>query len=158
MAVIVTGARLAELQARVDAANRSVVLMAGLTYAQLVIKLMREGPKSGGMGLVRQASAPGEAPAVQLGNLIRDVWVDVAHVSGTGWVSTVGLRGQAPYGVALEFGLGIAARPAWRPSFTPALNLAAERSKRLLTGTASIAPTNAGPTTVQAAAAAEEAA
>jgi len=155
MATVVTGAGLSALQAAVDAANRHVVLVAGLTYAQLVIAMMRHGDKSGVMGPVRQRSAPGEAPAEQYGDLIRDIWVDVDKVGGVGWVSTAGLK-SLQYGVDLEFGKGnLEPRPAWRPAFTPALALAQAKLGRSLTGTVTIAPN--GPQTVQAATAAEAA-
>lgn len=160
MAHVVMGAAFAELQNRVDSANRSVVLLAGLTYADLVIRLMRDTSKSGFPGPVRRRSAPGEPPAVQYGTLIRDIAVNVAKVGGTGWVATVGLRGKAPYGIDLEFGSGqLAPRPTWRPAFSPAIAMTKAKLGRAITGTASIAPaTSVTITPATAAAASSEAA
>lgn len=122
---VIKGVRLAELRARVDAANYSAVTTAGLIYADLVRRMMRDLPKSGAPGPVRQRSAPGEAPAVQYGTLVSAIAVDTQKVGGQGWVATVGVTANAPYALALEFGTArIAPRPAWRPAFPLALSLA----------------------------------
>ena len=67
------------------------------------------GSHSRGMGLLHQASAPGEAPAVDTGLLINSIQVE----NVTDLTSTVGTNVE--YATPLEFGSRrIAARPVWR--------------------------------------------
>lgn len=132
---VIKGVRLKELRARVDAANRSMVTTAALTYVDVVRRMMRDGSKSGHWyhkadGRMHHASAPGEAPAVDYGVLVRNLAVDAEHIAGTGWVATAGVKaGEIPaknnYPLALEYGSQfIEPRPAWRPAFPVALELA----------------------------------
>jgi phage gpG-like protein len=83
-------------------------------------KAMMTGPKSGAYyerpnGRTHQASAPGEAPAVDTGNLINSIQTQMTGAM-VGVVYT-----NAEYAPVLEFG---GARMAARPFFTPATQAA----------------------------------
>lgn len=80
------------------------------------IRLIQQGTKSGRIyvrgGIRHQASAPGEAPATDTGNLVRSIRVDHQPASGRASV-VVG----AEYGAELEFGTRkMAPRPFLRPA------------------------------------------
>lgn len=84
-------------------------------------------PKSGHeyrrRGRTHRASAPGEAPAVDLGNLRAALFADM-----TGPIeAVVGVGRQAPYAPSLEFG-GAALAP--RPFLTPAIETERPRFER----------------------------
>lgn len=74
------------------------------------VKGEMRSPKSGRMYGSHQASAPGEAPAVDMGLLINSI--QTQHP--TDLTSTVGTNVE--YAPGLEFGSRrVAARPVWRP-------------------------------------------
>jgi HK97 gp10 family phage protein len=72
-----------------------------------------QGPKSGAMYGNHQASAPGEAPAIDTGNLINSM--DVSYENG-GLTAYIG-PADVEYGIYLEFGtLHMAPRPFMTPA------------------------------------------
>jgi hypothetical protein len=82
-------------------------------------KLSMEEPKSGriydmGNGRMHQASAPGEAPAVEIGKLSNSI--DTAQDGRTKWVTYT----DAEYAPELEFG-DVDRNLAPRPFFAPAV-------------------------------------
>lgn len=114
---------------------RTVVRLTMNRFAQIAAKLPREahaivqgtvldietrvktemaGPKSGRMYGGHQASAPGEAPAVDTGALISSVQTDVQGTEGSVYTNME----YAPY---LEYGTS---QMAPRPFFTPAAEAA----------------------------------
>lgn len=78
------------------------------------VKAEMAGPKSGRMYGGHQASAPGEAPAVDTGALISSVQTDVQGTEGSVFTNME----SAPY---LEYGTS---QMAPRPFFTPAAEAA----------------------------------
>ena len=124
--------------ARFDQQSRKFVTLAGLAYTNEVKRLMRESPRSGrvyrrirarglkarlagrkaraGDYILHQASAPGEPPAVDRGNLINSV-ASVEELTPRGWATTGGST-LAKIPPALEYGT---ATIAPRPAFIPAL-------------------------------------
>ena len=76
------------------------------------IKVGMAGPKSGRLYGRHQASAPGEMPAVDLGNLVANVNAEMVDQTN-GIVHT----GSVDYAVHLEYGT---VRMAARPFMTPA--------------------------------------
>jgi hypothetical protein len=120
--------RVTEVLGLVQAASRRAVVVSAETYTEQVRHLMRDFPKSGKPGPVRQRSAPGEAPAVQFGDLIADIGFEVHREVLGEWVATCGYRTRGRIGIALEYGTRtIAPRPAWRPAVAPALALTQQR-------------------------------
>jgi HK97 gp10 family phage protein len=89
-------------------------------------KVSMQGAKSGAMYGAHQASAPGEAPAIDMGNLFNAV--DVSFEDG-GLTAYVGPR-DVEYAVYLEYGTrNMAPRPFMtpaaekvRPAFVKAMN------------------------------------
>ena len=76
-------------------------------------KKAMEGQKSGRMYDGHQASAPGEAPAVDTGNLKNSIRAEAVGDGTREWSVNVG----AEYGAGLEFGTPeIAPRPYMRPA------------------------------------------
>lgn len=117
MAAMTNHANQAVRETIFDIARRSVVLM--------------QGPKTGyeyprPNGRMHQASAPGEAPAVDTGNLFNSIKADMIG-SKVGVVFT-----NVEYAPILEFG---GAKMAARPFFAPATDAAwpgfLERMKRI---------------------------
>lgn len=102
-------------------------------YANTVKIGMRNSPATGRIyrrgGRTHQASAPGEAPAPDTGNLMRSVKWNV-HQEGFNWLADVG--SNLPYALFLEYGAvkvtrssksgkptiswRLAPRPIWQPS------------------------------------------
>lgn len=102
------------IQAQVRPAVSRVVRKTAFDLEAEVKNEMR-GPKSGRLyrrgSRTHQASAPGQAPAVDFGQLINSIQVE--HVSDT--TSKVGT--SIEYAMPLEFGSRrVAARPVWRPA------------------------------------------
>lgn len=115
----------------VDVAELTLVRLAAQHHVREVKRLMRE-PKHGRHwpGLPRRSSAPGEAPAVQSGRLIRAVGLEVVR-EGDRWVALAGVRRDVDYAVALEFGAArLAPRPAWRPALGVALGRVRQAAPR----------------------------
>lgn len=105
--------RIPQIQASIRPLISQVVRKTALDVEAEVKNEMR-APKSGRLyrrgSRTHQASAPGQAPAVDLGQLINSVQVE--NVSEL--TSKVGTNTEYAYG--LEFGSRrVAARPVWRP-------------------------------------------
>jgi HK97 gp10 family phage protein len=90
----------------IDAARRAS--LRGVTRAAEVvreeaIRLIKEGPKTGRLyrrrSVTHQASAPGEPPASDTGNLVRGITVEIDSQKLTARVAST-----AEYASALEFG------------------------------------------------------
>lgn len=118
-----------DIELTIDTKDLDKILGAGLDRkADELVKQTAEGittdaklrvqnpPKSGNIyvrrGIEHQASAPGESPATDLGNLI----ASIQHVPQGKMASNVEVH--AEYGAALEFG---ATHIAPRPYLTPAV-------------------------------------
>lgn len=124
--------------ARFDKQSQRFVTLAGIAYTNEVKRLMRESPRGGrvyrrirarglkarlagrkaraGDYIVHKASAPGEPPAVDRGNLVNSV-ASVEELTSRGWATTGGST-LAKIPPALEYGT---ATIAPRPAFIPAL-------------------------------------
>ena len=108
----------------VEADLHKLVVRTALDVRRDVIKRYKSGPKTGTIykrrNRLHQASAPGEAPAVDRGGLMSSIY----YTQPTRLSATVGSR--LAYGYWLEFGSQVVdARPAWvpameamRPTFT----------------------------------------
>lgn len=102
-----------QIQASIRPAVSQVVRKTALDVESEVKNEMR-APKSGRMyrrgSRTHQASAPGQAPAVDLGQYINSIQVE----NVTDLTSKVGTNTE--YAMALEFGSRrVAPRPVWRP-------------------------------------------
>jgi len=92
-------------------------------YANRVKRLMRDSPATGRIykrgRKVHQASAPGEPPAPDTGNLARSVRWRVREYEGGLWVAEVG--STLPYALYLEFGAarGVVGSQTGRGGGTP---------------------------------------
>lgn len=105
--------RIPAIQASVRPMVSRIVRKATLDVEADIKNEMR-GPKSGRLyrrgSRTHQASAPGQAPAVDLGQLINSIQVE----NVTDLTSTIGT--SVEYAMPLEFGSRrVAARPVWRP-------------------------------------------
>ena len=122
-----------------DKQSQRFVTLAGLIYTNEVKRLMRESPRGGriyrriragglrarlagrraraGDYIVHKASAPGEPPAVDRGNLVNSV-ASVEELTPRGWATTGGST-LAKIPSALEYGTRTIAP---RPAFIPALS------------------------------------
>ncbi len=87
------------------------------------VELIHRGPKTGRMYGNHQASAPGEAPATDSGDLARSIKVRKGEEEGS-WYVTAG----TDHAIPLEFGTEkMEARPFMTPAFVEALpNLKSE--------------------------------
>ena len=113
-----------------------LVTKTALDIRRDVIKRYKSGPKTGAITMrgkrEHQASAPGEAPAVDRGTLLSSLYFE----QPTPKSATIGTR--LAYGFYLEFGAKyIEKRPAWlpaaeasRPKFTKALEEIIRRHAR----------------------------
>ena len=113
-----------------------LVTKTALDIRRDVIKRYKSGPKTGAITMrgkrEHQASAPGEAPAVDRGTLMSSLYFE----QPTPKSATIGTR--LAYGFYLEFGSKhIAKRPAWvpaaeaqRPKFSKALEEILRRHAR----------------------------
>jgi HK97 gp10 family phage protein len=104
--------------------------LAGAAYAEMVAKESMQGPKSGRLykvsrtGKLHRASAPGQAPAIDTGNLVNSIQHEQVGSEDARVFTHVE---YAPY---LEFGT---ARMAPRPFMTPAAIKSAKfLAKRIL--------------------------
>jgi HK97 gp10 family phage protein len=112
---------IASLEKKIEAKTKAVdkAKMAALTKAAYLIRadaqaLIQQGPKSGETYGNHRASAPGEPPATDTGNLVRSITVDKPTAD------SVTITCRAPYAAALEFGTDdghIEERPFMRPAF-----------------------------------------
>lgn len=88
-----------------------VTALAIVGHAQ---KAIQRGPKTGAVYGDHQASAPGEPPASDTGNLARSITVDGLTTEDSAVITV-----RSPYAAALEFGTDdgkIAERPFLRPA------------------------------------------
>lgn len=100
--------------------NQSVAALA-LKIRTIAVDLVHKGPKSGHMYGDHQASAPGEAPASDTGDLARSIKVRKGE-DGTYYVVA-----SASYASYLEFGTEqMEARPFMTPAFAEAVPSARE--------------------------------
>jgi len=102
---------------------RALALIAQGNAQQAVL----HGPKTGrlykrGKGRTHRASAPGEAPANDLGFLAQSLKIEVTQKL------TVDLRALAPYAIHLEYGTR---KMAARPFLRPAAEKAGQRSREV---------------------------
>lgn len=105
--VRVTNDRTREIARRLPAAARKIALRTAFGIST-DIKLQMAEPKSGVVYAGHQASAPGEAPAIDTGNLVNSI--EVLPAAPAGAVVQTGVE-YAPH---LEFGtVNMAPRPAW---------------------------------------------
>lgn len=105
------------LDVRVEGQAKASILAAAMVYeGQLKVELSQPGTGRTYIrrGVVHQASAPGEPPAVDTGRLRGSV-----HTSATGNEGAVRVGVIAPYAAALEFGAperSLLPRPYLRPA------------------------------------------
>lgn len=131
----------AALMGAVDKQAASLVRYAARVCAGEVKRSMADDPKTGRVytrpgGRKHQASAPGEAPAIDFKRLYPSIGFDVEQTS-KGWQSVVGSRMPKAIWRMLEFGTQrIAPRPSARPAFYFALGKLREvmREKRIIGG------------------------
>lgn len=106
--------RIPIIQAAIRPTVSKIVRKTAFDY-EAEVKMEMRGPKTGrfyrrGQNRLHQASAPGESPAVDYGQLINSIQVKTV----TDLTSTVGTNVE--YAMPLEFGSRrVAARPVWRP-------------------------------------------
>lgn len=103
--------RFPELSAELRSRAKDVVVKA-TRDAEAAVKQSMNEPKTGLMYGGHQASAPGEAPAIDTGNLVNSIQVEFQNNYETGIVYT-----NAEYAEALEYGgAHVAARPFMEPA------------------------------------------
>lgn len=105
---------LTEKAKAIDKAKMTALAKAALLIRADAQKLIQQGPKSGQMYGDHRASAPGEAPATDTGNLVRSITIDKPTPDA------VTITCRAPYAAALELGTDdgrIEERPFMRPAF-----------------------------------------
>ena len=91
------------------------MMEAALTEVTRIIAEQAEAPKSGRVYRGRRrASAPGESPARQTGELIDSITKPQVFKSGNQIVGQI--RITAPYAIKLQRGIGIAPRPIAEPA------------------------------------------
>lgn len=104
----------AEQNAKISAITKAVARGAQFVHADAVRSVQR-GPKTGEIYGRHQASAPGEAPATDTGNLASNILVDI--IPGSVDIEAKVIS-RAPYSIALEFGTkNMEPRPFMRPAF-----------------------------------------
>jgi len=93
-------------------AERLIAKAAMMVQGRIVDSIQRD-PKTGRVYGDHQASAPGQPPATDKGQLVRSITMSVEGTDG----EVVGvIRASAPYAAALEFGTTkIAPRPYMQP-------------------------------------------
>lgn len=107
------------IEARLAASDHALtrgLIAAGLIVRNAAVLLLQKGPKTGRIyfrrSVAHRASAPGEAPATDTGNLVRSIGQDVV-------ADGVIVFAAAEYARKLEFGEGrVAARPFLRRALT----------------------------------------
>lgn len=119
--------RLPQISAQLHAeASREVRTTAFEVEADIKNAMM--GAKSGRIYGSHQASAPGEAPAVDTGNLVNSIVTEAKPGSLTATVSTA-----VEYAPHLEFGtVNMQPRPAWVPAAERARPRFRDRMNRML--------------------------
>ena len=93
-------------------AERLIARAAMMVQGRIVDSIQRD-PKTGAVYGNHQASAPGQPPATDTGQLVRSITMSVEGTDG----EVVGvIRASAPYAAMLEFGTSnIAPRPYMQP-------------------------------------------
>ena len=93
-------------------AERLIARAAMMVQGRIVDSIQRD-PKTGAVYGNHQASAPGQPPATDTGQLVRSITMSVEGTDG----EVVGvIRASAPYAAMLEFGTtNIAPRPYMQP-------------------------------------------
>ena len=93
-------------------AERLIARAAMMVQGRIVDSIQRD-PKTGAVYGNHQASAPGQPPATDTGQLVRSITMSVEGTEG----EVVGvIRASAPYAAMLEFGTSnIAPRPYMQP-------------------------------------------
>lgn len=110
-----------------------LLLDASLKTQELSIESIQKGAKTGrvykrGKGVFHQASAAGQAPASDTGNLVQNITIRKNKKLDY----DVGSRKGASYGVDLEFGTRhMGARPWLRPASTKAIKELGEALKKV---------------------------
>lgn len=98
----------------------------GLAMGRRVLEGLSAAGRRARRAGVHQASAPGEAPAVRTGVLLRSI-AGVLEETATGVEMRAGTTLSDSYPVALEFGAAaLAPRPMWRPAFQTAVTRGAQ--------------------------------
>lgn len=121
-----------EFDAKLRASIRRKLLAIAILYMRRIAEMFRM-PKSGRIyrrrTVVHQASAPGEAPAIDTGALARSVTHEIGETAD-GFTLDIGpsvQSGRSETAAHLEFGTSkMGARPAWRPALE---TVAAENDK-----------------------------
>ena len=91
------------------------IMVAALNEVTRIIAEQAEAPKSGRIYRGRRrASAPGESPARQTGELIASITKPQVAKSGNSVVGQI--RITAPHAIKLQRGIGIAPRPIAEPA------------------------------------------
>lgn len=107
-------ASLKRLNIDVEKVTRNAVKESALKIEADAKRLIQRGFRSGAVYGSHIASAPGEAPKTDTGNLVRHI---TSSFSNKGFSADVGSREQAKYGLYLEFGTSlISPRPWLRPT------------------------------------------
>lgn len=100
-----------ELPPKIENAVNNAVLALAMQAQSIAQRSILKGPKTGRMYGRHRASAPGEAPANDLGFLAANIRVDTPEKF------TARLVSNAPYSIFLEYGTrNMAARPFIRPA------------------------------------------
>lgn len=101
--------------ATVEEGQKDLLTQTGLVYTSEVRRLMVESPRGGRVYGIHKASAPGEPPAVDTGQLVKSIGYRLTKIK-EGWGVEAG-SSIPKRAFWLEFGtVKIAARPAWRPA------------------------------------------
>jgi HK97 gp10 family phage protein len=100
---------------KVQANQLTALRVAAVLVQSSAVRLVQKGPKTGRTYGDHQASAPGEPPATDTGNLVRNIGFEVDKDKMTATVAS-----RAPYSAALEFGTNdgkILPRPFMMPAY-----------------------------------------
>jgi len=120
VSVVISGVD--QLRARVDAHLKRVTqkqldalrIGAVMIHRDAVVSIQK-GPKTGHLYGNHRASAPGQAPAADTGNLARNIGFEIDKRAKTAEIAS-----RAPYSMALEFGTNdglIKERPFMTPAY-----------------------------------------
>lgn len=120
-------ARINELAKKAPKKIDRILFKAALNTHRIAIFSIQQGPKTGRSykrgGKTHIASAPGEAPATDSGELVRNITIEKDAIMDY----TVGSREAAPQGFWMEFGTS---RVEARPWLTPAARLARKQLQK----------------------------
>lgn len=115
-----------DLQGRIEEGILNGLRALALTAQGYAVQSITHGPKTGRFykrgKKMHRASAPGEAPANDIGHLAENIKIDVTQEL------TVDLRALPPYAIHLEYGT---VKMAARPFLRPAAEKAGQRSKEI---------------------------